>query len=86
MLEFTRNKSHQVATGERDCEGDPLMAWAKAIVYINPVHVVTATMRDEREGQPCTLILETVDGAHHSFAGTDQNLQSFYELVRERYA
>ena len=41
MLEFTRNKSHQVATGERDCEGDPLMAWAKATVYINPTPVVS---------------------------------------------
>jgi len=81
MLEFTRHRSHQVATGARDCEGDPLMAWAKAIVYINPVHVVTATMRDEREGQLCTLILETVDGAHHSFAGTDENLQSFRLLI-----
>lgn len=86
MLEFIRAKSHQIETAECDRDGEPLTTWAKATVYINPVHVVTATMRDEREGHPCTLILETVDGAHHSFAGTDQNLQSFYELVRERYA
>jgi hypothetical protein len=86
MLEFIRHKSHQIATAECDRDGEPLTTWAKATVYINPVHVVTATMRDEREGQLCTLILETVDGSDHLFAGTDQNLQSFYELVRERYA
>lgn len=86
MLEFTRNRSHQVATGKRDCDEHLLMAWANTTVWINPVHVVAASMRDEREGQLCTLILETVDGSDHLFAGTDQNLQSFYELVRERYA
>jgi hypothetical protein len=83
MLEFTRIKSHQVATGERDCDERPLMAWANTTVYINPVHVVAASRRDEREGQLCTLILETVDGSDHLFAGTDQNLQSFYELIQK---